>query len=434
MLLEADWVLSITEPPLADGAVRVTDGVIDVVGPSAELRARFPEEETRTFSDCALLPGLINSHTHLDYSAFRGFAQPCGFGEWMLRLLLARRKLAPEDFEASALWGAHECARSGVTSIADTSYAGWTVAHAAGTAGLRARVYLEVFGLDDAELPSTMERLEAGLGRLQGECGSTVEAGLSPHASYTVSARLYREVARFARRARHPQAPHVAESEAEVELLARGTGAIAKAYRAAHMCKGQRWTPPGASPVQYVARTGALGPETLVIHAVQVDEDDIATLAKSGAAVAHCPRSNLRLQCGVAPVAELLAAGVTVGLGTDSLGSNDSLDMFAEMRAAVAVSRGRVAPAAVLRMATLDGARALGWGGQVGSLEAGKRADVIAVRLAAGDPTAALVGQATAADVQMTMVEGLVIFDGQETPVQVAQGLRAARAKLGLKD
>ena len=434
MLLEADWVLPITGSPIADGAVQVTDGVIGTVGPSAELRTRFPEEEARTFSGCALLPGLINSHTHLDYSALRGFAQPCGFGEWMLRLLVARRKLDPEDFEASALWGAHESARSGVTSIADTSYAGWTVARAAGAAGLRARVYLEVFGLDDAELPSTMERLEAGVVSLQGECGSTVEAGVSPHASYTVSARLYREAARFARRTGLRLATHVAESEAEVELLALGTGAIAKAYRAARMWKGQRWTPPGLSPVQYVARTGALGPETLVIHAVQLDEDDIATLAESGAAVAHCPRSNLRLRCGVAPVAELLAAGVTVGLGTDSLGSNDSLDMFAEMRAAVAVSGGRLAPAAVLRMATLEGARALGWVGQLGSLDAGKRADVIAVRLAAGDPTAELVEAATAADVRMTMVEGHVIFDGQETPVQVARGLGAARAKLGLKD
>jgi cytosine/adenosine deaminase-related metal-dependent hydrolase len=449
MLLEADWVLPITEPPIADGAVRVADGVIGAVGPTAELRARFPEDEAQKFSGCALLPGLVNSHTHLDYSAFRGFAQPCGFGDWMLRLLLARRKLDLKDFEMSALWGAYECARSGVTAIADTSYGGWTVARAARAAGLRARVYLEFFGLDDAQLPSTMERLEAGLGRLRSESGPIVEAGLSPHASYSVSARLYREAARFARRAGLRLATHVAESEAEVELLSRGTGAIAQAYRAAHMWKGQRWTPPGMSPVQYVARTGALGPEMLAIHAVQLDEDDIATLAESGAAVAHCPRSNLRLQCGVAPVAALLGAGVTVGLGTDSLGSNDNLDMFAEMRAAVAVSRGRVAPAAALRMATLDGARALGWGGQVGSLEAGKRGDVIAVRLssergtrapagaldfAAGDPTVALVGAATVADVQMTMVDGFVVFDGQETPVQVVRGLAVVRAKLGLRD
>ncbi len=126
-----------------------------------------------------------------------------------------------------------------------------------------------------------------------------------------------------------------------MELLLRGTGAIALAYKAANLWSGQRWRPPGKSPVSYVAGTGALGWNMLVVHAVQIDDADIATLAASGAAVAHCPRSNLRLECGIAPVAELAAAGVTVGLGTDGLCSNDDLDMFAEMRAALALSRER---------------------------------------------------------------------------------------------
>ncbi len=251
--------------------------------------------------------GLVNSHTHLDYSAFRGFTRPCGFGTWMLRLLLARRKLDGEDFAASALWGAYECIRSGVTSIADTSYDGWTVARAARAAGLRARVYLEVFGLDEADVPATMDRLAAGLERMRGECevtsgavrgaGPLVEAGLSPHAPYTVPSGLYREAARFARRAGLRMTTHVAESEAEVELLTKGTGAIAKAYRVAHLWKRQRWTPPGVSPVQYVAETGALGVDMLAVHVVEVDADDIATLAATGTAVAHCPRSNRRLRC-----------------------------------------------------------------------------------------------------------------------------------------
>ncbi len=472
MLLEADWVLPVNEPPLAQGAVLVTDGLIEAVGPALALRARYPGETVRGFPDCALLPGLVNVHTHLEYSAFRGFARPSGFGQWMLRLLLARRKLDADDWAASALWGAYECARSGVTCIADASQEGWTVARAAGIAGLRARVYLEVFGLDDAALPATMERLESRLERLRRECGTVpvVEAGLSPHAPYTVSARLYREAARFARRAGLRLVTHVAESRAEVELLARGTGAIARAYRAAHLWTEQRWTPPRVSPVEYVAGTGALGPEMLMVHAVQVDNADIGLLADSGAAVAHCPRSNLRLQCGTAPVADMMAAGVTVGLGTDSLASNDSLDMFAEMRAALTASRERAAaaarsrlapvdlpasprtaarsstsvltPAAVLRMATLDGARAIGWGHLVGSLEAGKRADVIAVRLPtkwlaesaqSADPVAALVEGANAQDVRMTMVEGRTVPAGGRIPPNVTERMNRAREKLGLR-
>jgi cytosine/adenosine deaminase-related metal-dependent hydrolase len=253
---------------------------------------------------------------------------------------LARRKLTPGDYEASAQWGAYECARCGITSIADTAYEGAVVARAAGRAGLRARVYQEVFGLDDAVLPGTMDHLRAAVGRLERECSSLVEPGVSPHAPYTVSARLYQEAARFARRAGLRVATHVAESPAEIDLLGRGTGAIASAYRRAQMWR-DTWKAPHARPLEYVAGTGVLTPETLVIHAVQIDDQEIGLLAASGAEVAHCPRSNARLHCGVAPVAEILAAGVTVGLGTDSLASNDSLDMFAEMRAALLASEQR---------------------------------------------------------------------------------------------
>ncbi len=338
MLLLADWVVPVSSAPLADAGVRVAEGRILEVGPAAELRARCGDEEIRSFPGCVLLPGFVNSHTHLELSAFRGFARPSSFGPWMLRLLLARRKLDTADYEASALWGAYECLRCGITSLADTAYDGVAVARAAGGAGLRARVYQEVFGLDDAVLPATMERLESAVGRLQDEVaavGRPVEAGVSPHAPYTVSARLYGEAARFARRAGLRLATHVAESPAEVELLARGTGAIARAYQAAQLWNGGSWRPPQLRPMAYVGAAGALTPETLVIHAVQVDGEEIELLASSGAAVAHCPRSNARLRCGAAPIAELLAAGVPVGLGTDSLASNDSLDMFAEMRAAL---------------------------------------------------------------------------------------------------
>lgn len=475
-------------PPIARGAVMVSDGRITEVGPAAELRARTEGTKVLTYPGCALLPGLVNVHTHLEYSAFRDFSRPCGFGEWMLRLLLARRKLKPEDYGVSALWGAQDCVRGGVTCIADTSFEGWTSARAAGAAGLRARVYLEVVGLDDAELPVTMRRTETRLAELRRNCSHLVEPGLSPHAPYTVSARLYRELARYANRERLRLATHVAESEAEVELLRHGTGAIAYAYRMARLWKGQRWSPPRLSPTDYVGRAGVLGPTTLAVHCIQVEDGDIQALACSGTAVAHCPRSNRRLQCGIAPVAELLGAGVTVGLGTDSLASNDNLDMFAEMRAALAMSRARASSvggaqgeafteAQVLRMATLEGARALGLDSAIGSLDCGKSADMIAVRLPdirslgdvgpdleAGrlgerdlsvprvsatdsgvgnsdgegpDPIRALISGATAADVQMTMVNGSIVFSRDRARTaefdEATQDLKAVREKLGLE-
>jgi 5-methylthioadenosine/S-adenosylhomocysteine deaminase len=179
---------------------------------------------------------------------------------------------------------------------------------------------------------------------------------------------------------------------------------------------------------------------------VQLDGEDIATLARSGAAVAHCPRSNQRLRCGVAPVAELQAAGITVGLGTDSLASNDSLDMLAEMRAALQVSRERAAlqgaPApltagSILQMATLDGARALGWDGLIGSLQAGKRADLAVVRLPAAGPQTASIDDLALAimdgQVRLTMADGEVVHDGADMPPKAALGMAAVRKKLGLK-
>lgn len=467
MLLLADWVLPISGPPIPDGALAVSGRIIEAVGPAAQLRIRFPHKSEHAFPGCALLPGFVNVHTHLDYSAFQGFTRSCSFSEWMARLLLARRRLDENDYAVSALWGAYECLRSGVTSIADTSYTGWTVGRAARVAGLRARVYVEVFGLDDAHLPESMERLQDALAKTRHEwragcvdttetagLGPEIEVGVSPHAPYTVSSRLYREAARFARRGSLSLATHVAESQAEVELLERGSGAISQVYKAAQLWSGRRWTPPGVSPMQYVNRAGALSPTTLVVHAVHLDGEDLTILAESGAAVAHCPRSNLRLRCGTAPVSALRAAGVRVGLGTDSLASNDSLDMFAEMRAALAASQergamGAITPEVALRMATLDGARALGWDSVTGSLEAGKRADVIAVRVPSrGDlsggsaaaawsvrePTGALVGDCVAADIQMTMVEGLVVYRGEAVPVEVERSFGRTRTKLGLGD
>ena len=269
-----------------------------------------------------------------------------------------------------------------------------------------------------------------------------------------------------------------------MRLLLRGGGPIAHAYRAVGLWKGSRWSPPRVSPVRYLDGTGALGSDMLAVHAVQVSGEDIAVLAGAGAVVAHCPRSNLKLRCGRAPVAEMLAAGAVVGLGTDSLASNDSLDMFAEMRAALAVSKERAAAAGalteagstastptpltaadVLRMATLDGARALGWERLVGSLEVGRRADIIAVRLGDGaavppppppaarrppppppppharpqgpritvdDPTETFVRSATADDVRMTMIDGRVVSEGDAPPPHVLAGLNAARERLSL--
>ncbi|MEK6718865.1 MAG: amidohydrolase family protein, partial [candidate division NC10 bacterium] len=167
--------------------------------------------------------------------------------------------------------------------------------------------------------------------------------------------------------------------------------------------------PPAASPVEYLEALGALAWQPLLLHAVHVTATDIDHMARRGVSVAHCPRSNARLSGGVAPVPELLSEGIPVGLGTDSLASAPTLDLWDEMRAALVVHAGRLAPVEVLEMATLGGARALGLADQVGSLEVGKRADLIAVSagaVMASDPAGSLIAATRAADVLLTLVEG----------------------------
>ena len=475
MILVADWVLPISEEPLANGAIVVSEQglILDVCDAKSPLLTQSAiGHEIRRFPGCVLMPGLINTHIHLEYSAFKGFSKSCGFGEWMLRLILARRKLTIDDYYVSALWGTRECVRAGMTYLAEASFYGWTSARAICEAGLRARVHLEVMGLDDNTIPQTMDRVEHQLGVIKEICG-LVEPGLSPHAPYTVSARLYSEVVRYSVKHNLFTTTHLAESPHEMELFHNGTGAIAKAYKAVGFWKGYKWKPPRVSPVAYLHKAGALHPAMLAAHCVQLSDEDIATMSEAGTAVAHCPCSNRFLQCGSAPIAKLRQNGIRVGLGTDSLASNARLDLFAEMREALKLSRSigvdhththththtqscasrltsEVAPmsgdmpipavphlneTSVLRMATLEGAKALGLDDKLGSLEKGKMADIIAVRLpclgketpAPGsfndqnpnskvdlnscDLVSSIVSQVTASDVCMTMVAGKILFD-----------------------
>ena len=393
----------------------------------------------------------------------------------MLNFLVARRKLDRADFEASALWGAYECARCGITSLADTAFDGQAVVRAAGAAGLRARVYQEVFGLDDATLPRTMERFEAVIGRPAGRGGPAGAAR-----SRSASRPMRRTPCRSGSTGRRRASRAAPASASPLTWPSRRPKWSCWPKAPARSPRPTAWRscgpappggPPRVRPIEYVAAAGALTPETLVIHAVEVDHDEVAVLAASGAAVAHCPRSNARLRCGVAPVAEFLAAGVPVGLGTDSLASNDSLDMFAEMRAALAGAecalsadrgaerrdrrrRRRPCPAH-RRGRPADGHAGRGAGPRVGAAHRQPRArqerrrhrgapagvgrprrpaPSLSPATAAGSGPGPRRPGATAGDVRMTMAAGSVVFDGGQPPGRrLSPATGAAREKLGLK-
>jgi cytosine/adenosine deaminase-related metal-dependent hydrolase len=441
-LFTAAWVLPVAGPPIRDGAVLVdAGGRIAAVGPAAALGVpdgALVEELGRA----ALLPGLIDVHAHPELAMFRGALEDLAFPDWILHLVGAKRAwLLDEDYAWAARWSMVEAVRAGITTVCATEMSGASLG-ALREAGLRGIVYREVFGPDPAAAGGSMRELEGVVSTMREQETELVRVGVSPHAPYTVSDELFARAAEFARAESLPIAIHAAESAAERALVAEGEGPFAPGLRA----RGIATPPRGASTIRMLDRLGVLDARPLLIHCVELDADDVRRIADSGSAVAHCPVANARLGHGVAPLAELRDAGVRVGLGTDGVGSNNRLDLLEEARIASLLHRAArrspdlMGPQELLRLCTIDGARALGWEDRVGTLEPGKDADLCAVSFdephvrPVHDPVAALFHAARGSDVVLAAVRGKVVFRRGETgalDVGAAQrGVEAAAERI----
>lgn len=421
-LLAATWVLPIAAPPLPDGALRIDpDGRIGAVGPRDALVRAHPALPLVDLGRCALLPGFVNVHAHPELTLLRHALEDRPLTTWIPALRAATAAWTPDDYALAARWGLVEALRAGVTTIAATEASGATAA-ALREAGLRGIVYLEAFGPDPRDVEAAWADVERRLARAEAHAGALVRLGLSPHAPYTVSDALYQRVACAAAARGLDVAAHIAESPAEVALVRHGAGPWADALRA----RGLPVEPRARSPIALLARTGVLARAPLLIHAVHVDAEDLRLLAAHGARIAHCPIANAKLGNGVAPLPALLAAGLRIGIGTDSMAANNRLDLLEEGRVAALLQRACHADATllparqVLRLLTLGGAEALGWADRIGSLEPGKDADLCAVQLDAphlapvADVEAALVHGARASDVRLTVVRGRPVYrDGR---------------------
>ena len=389
----ARWVLPVTAPPIADGTVVVEGDRIVYAGPRADAPSGRDEE----LGDSILLPGLVNAHTHLDLTVLRGFLEGLPFFLWIRTLTAARRDvLTYDDCLDSARLGVLEGLRAGVTTFADTSPspAPFDAMHELHVRGI---AYREVFGPDPAQCGTSMDELRRTIRSMEAYQTALVRVGVSPHAPYSVSDDLFAASAAFARERQLPMATHVAESEEEFDLVAHGEGAFAAFLRG----RGIGVDPRARSPIALLERQGVLAPGTLLIHCVRVDGEDIARIAASDCGVAHCPASNAKLGHGVAPLAALRAAGVHVGLGSDSMASNNRMHLLDEGRIAILAQRIReqrdvLDASSAIELATLGGACAIGMGGVIGSLEAGKQADLAAFAVPAAlgpvyDPHDALI-------------------------------------------
>ncbi|MFZ0736864.1 MAG: amidohydrolase [Candidatus Acidiferrales bacterium] len=407
---------------IEDGAVAVRGDAIVAIGSRAELEASYEASRTIDARGKIVMPGLINSHAHAAMSLFRGIADDLSLDDWLKKYIFpAEARNVTADF---ATWGTRlgilEMLRGGITTYADMYYFEDAVARATKDAGMRGvlgETIIDFPAPDNKTLAQAFAYTQQFLDRWKGD--PLIIPAVAPHSIYTCSEKTLQESAALARKNHAPILTHIAEARFELEQS-----------RAQH----------GLTPVAYLGSIGFLGPDVLGAHCIWVDAADIATLLHFGVGCSHNPSSNMKTAAGVMPVVDLLAAGVPVGLATDGAASNNNQDLFEEMDLAAKLQKiSRMDPRAlpaeqVVEMATIGGARALHLEKQIGSLEAGKKADLIVVDTSAPHATplynvySELVFALKASDVRSVVIAGRIVMDDRKmTTLDEAQILEKAR-------
>jgi cytosine/adenosine deaminase-related metal-dependent hydrolase len=378
MLLRARIVLPISAPPIENGAILLSQNRIAAVGSWRDLAPRT-YEPALDLGPVILLPGLVNAHCHLDYTNMTGLPPQKQFPDWIKGLLALKAGASYTDYAEAWIRGAKMLERTGATTVADIEAVPELLPEVWSSTPLRIFSFLEMTGVASRRKPADVLREAAA--KIKSLSSARGSAGLSPHALYSTMPKLLRQTAALARRRQWRVAMHLAESLAEHEMYAGQRGPMfdwLKRQRDMSDCEGR-------TPVQQARHYGLLGANFLAIHANYLDEADIAALAQSGSSVVHCPQSHAYFGHAPFPFQKLRQAGVNVCLGTDSLASvlvprraKPELNMFTEMRAFAAAHPG-VSPETVVRMATHQGARALGWEKQAGALFEQGLADMITI-------------------------------------------------------
>ena len=422
MLLRADYVLPISSTAIFDGAVVVRDGEIKEVGPTADVKAHYPNEEVKDLGEAVLMPGLVDLHTHLENAALRGVQHDVPYAEWSTNKYYQADRLDAQDWLDSALVGGLQTLANGVTTVADVSING-SALNTAIRLGLRSVIYREVGAMDKSRIEHAMNAVDAEISDWREKAAGTLtQIGIAPAHHFECHPEVMRQVAKYATRENLPIAMHLAGSREEVAFVKYGSSLFAVNRAKRGFVEVPPWLPTGVSPIKYALNWDAFeAPNVMVIHGVHVDEADIKTLKKYDVAICTTPRSNAQLGMGVPPINEYLKAGIRIGFGTDSPAATDSADLLNEMRLGMLITRATdkdfFPSKQALRMATLGAAEALRMDDQIGSLEAGKRADIIAIDLSGSHqtptkhPSAAVAHACSGRDVVMTMIDGKILYD-----------------------
>ena len=389
---------------IENGAVAIDGADIVAVDSAEAIDGIYSGRETIDAGGAVVMPGLINTHTHAPMVLYRGLADDLPLEQWLTRYVFPAeaRTVSPEFVRAGTRLAALEMIQSGTTAFADMYYYEADIATEVKAAGLRGVLGQTIiqFPVPDAATPADgLARAASFIDAFKGD--PLITPAVAPHAMYTLDGPMLQAARALAVRRGVPTLIHLAETRDEVKTS---------------------WERFKASPVTYLDRLGFLGPGVLAAHGIWVTEPEIAVLAARHVSVAHNPESNMKLASGTAPLEDYLSAGVAVGLGTDGAASNNDLDMFEAMRIASLLHKvhtldpSTASARTVLEMATRGGALALGMGAQIGSLEPGKRADVIVVRMSSArqtpmyDPVSQIVYTTRGDDVRTTIVHGRVLM------------------------
>lgn len=376
VILRARLLLPVCGPPIENGAALVLSGRIAAVGSFAAMAA--DAGAVVDLGDAILMPGLVNAHCHLDYTGMPGFLPPADFPTWIKGLMAQKSEWCYSEFAQSWIAGARMLERTGTTTVADIESIPELLPEAWTATALRVCSFLEITCVRSRRnCGPILEETARKIAELEPPLGFV---GLSPHAVYSTVPALLRLAAERCRARNWRVTTHVSESAQEFDMCRRASGSMFEWLK-----KQRDMTDCGQStPVQLLAQSGLLGPNFLAVHANYLEPRDIRLLADSGSSVAHCPRSHSYFSHDPFPFAALTKAGVNVCLGTDSLasvhriyGNKPELNLFAEM--GVFAAKTNVAPETIVRMATINGARALGLEGQIGQISPGASADLIAI-------------------------------------------------------
>ncbi|GFN23964.1 amidohydrolase [Thermanaeromonas sp. C210] len=403
LLIKGCSIVPVKGPVIDKGAIAIAGDRLAYVGREEGLPSGWEEGEIIRAEGKVALPGLVNIHTHAAMTLFRGYADDLPLRQWLEeKIWPVENKLDREDIYWGTQLALAEMIRSGTTTFADMYFHMDVVARAAEEAGVRACLSQGLIGLGGGG-EERLRAAESLVREWHGAGDGRITIMLGPHAPYTCPPDYLRKVVEAAAKLGVGLHIHLAETRQEVEE-------IRSAY--------------GSPPVAHVAGLGLFDLPTLAAHCVHLTEEEIAILAEKKVGVAHCPESNLKLASGVAPIAAMLAAGVTVGIGTDGAASNNNLDLLEETRTAALLAKGISGDPNVLRaeealaLATINGARALGLEKEIGTLEAGKKADVILLNTRqphwqpANDLVAHVVYSARGSDVDTVIVNGRILMAG----------------------